>query len=131
MISLKGLGNSGVAEVTKAQEAEKPSYPWGMRLTFNKEVLEKLGLDVTQFKVGDTVNITAKGEVTSTSVSENEYSDGVSKEIGIQLTDIQLENPADFDAGFKEAVAEDTRIYNIPEAETQGGFKKALWNATR
>jgi hypothetical protein len=131
MISLKGLGNSGTVEVSKPSEPEKPSYPYGTRITLNKEVLEKLGIDVTQFKVGDTINITAKGEVNSTSVSENEYSDGISKELGIQLTEIELENPADFDAGFEEAVKEDTRIYRIPEAETQGGFKKALWNATR
>lgn len=49
-----------------------PKYPWGLELRIENGSLEKLGLDISKFKVGQEVPIDMVGRVTGLSINERE-----------------------------------------------------------
>lgn len=87
---------------------EPSPYPCGLRISLNKEDMEKLGIDEMP-KLGDQVCFYICGEVVSTSES-SEY--GESKCMGVQIQQMALEEPP------AEEEAEDA-------AAERGGFKEA------
>jgi len=79
------------AELKKRNKLDVPmvggdqaSYPWGLTITLDKEVLGKLGKDVQDFKMGSSLTITAKAEVVSLSEEENR------SEVRLQITDLDV-----------------------------------------
>ena len=60
-----------------------PDYPWGTRLSLNDEALEKLGMK-TLPRVGDKVQVTGVGVITSVSQHESEKREDRNVEIQIQ-----------------------------------------------
>jgi hypothetical protein len=77
-------------------------YPWGLRLNFDTDVIEKLGLDLKTLKVGGSIVIKAKGSVIE--VSETERVKGKpSKRLEIQIEQIGLEDSNSFEGAFKNA----------------------------
>jgi hypothetical protein len=80
-----------------------PSYPYGLRITLEDKAIEKLGLSSLP-KVGSTLTLSAKVEVTAASVREGE--NGKQRDLTLQITDLAIEDEGSFDAGF-ESAAED------------------------
>jgi hypothetical protein len=81
-------------------------YPWGMRLNFDTDVLEKMGLDLKTLKVGGAIVIKAKGSVIE--VSETERVKGKpSKRLEIQIEQIGLEDSNSFEGAFKKATGKE------------------------
>lgn len=72
---------------------ESPAYPWGLSITLDDDVLEKLGCAIGDFKVGASLMIVANVEVTSVSSSETRGA-GNSRSVGLQITDLGLEDEA-------------------------------------
>ena len=63
-------------------------YPYGLRITLNKEELEKLNIDVNKFDIGQRINIMAEAEVVNLQTSPNKKSGDQS--IGFQLVKMNL-----------------------------------------
>jgi hypothetical protein len=81
---------SNSPEVCCEKTTEKdnvPSYDYGTRITFSKEVLAKLGLDISKFHTDDKMEATVKLEVVSTRDIEGPYPE---KSMELQITDINL-----------------------------------------
>lgn len=72
---------------------DAPAYPWGLGINLDDDALEKLGLDVADLKVGATMTLIAKVDVTSLSSNESKGSDAHSS-VGLQITDLCLEDGA-------------------------------------
>lgn len=49
-----------------------PKYPWGLELTFDDSVLEKMGKSAADFKVGSDMPITGTLRITGMNLNENE-----------------------------------------------------------
>ncbi len=71
--------------------SSREDYPWGTRLDFDKDMLDKLGIDLTQIKADQEVTFTAKATVCNLSISAG--SSGESKSLCLQITDIDLPLP--------------------------------------
>lgn len=75
-------------------------YPYGLQITLEKDALKKLGMDVSDFTIGDTLTISCKVEVTSLRESESEsYTE---KSVGLQITDMDM-GGADYNKAFDKA----------------------------
>jgi len=68
--------------------AEGELYPWGLDLRLETESINKLGLDIKSFKIGDKVKIEANTEVVEISSSR----DGIrhQKTIRLQVQDLGI-----------------------------------------
>lgn len=69
-------------------DGDGPKYPYGLCINLDEQQLDALGLKDSP-KVGGTVTIQAKAEITS--VSENQTQDGTRRSLSIQITDLGLE----------------------------------------
>lgn len=49
-----------------------PKYPWGLELSFDNTVLEKMGKQATDFKPGTDMPITGTLRITGMNINENE-----------------------------------------------------------
>lgn len=70
---------------------EAPRYPWGLSLSLDNEVLEKLGLDDLP-EVDDELELVARVTVTRVS-SADQAEGGPSRDVGLQITEMALEAP--------------------------------------
>lgn len=61
-------------------------YPYGLHLHLNEESIKKLGIDLPE--LGASLVLKAKVKVTNVSKSENLY--GTERNIGLQITDMEL-----------------------------------------
>lgn len=73
---------------TMCDPANEPEYPWGLQITLDEKQLDALGMTDLP-KVGASITVHAKGDVTS--VSEDETQGGKRRTVRIQITDIGLE----------------------------------------
>lgn len=69
--------------------AEKPRYPWGLRISLSEKELEKLGLDA-DCDIGDVIDLRAFAVVTS--CSKNETESGSCCRIELQIQKLAVEN---------------------------------------
>jgi len=91
-----------------AIEFDSDAYPWGLRITLEGSVLQKLGLTDKDFTVGETCYLAAKAECTRISTEDvSGRDDGSQKDVSIslQVTDLSVQNTAtsaakDFDDAF-------------------------------
>lgn len=90
---------------------EPSPYPYGLRISLNKEDLEKLGVDEMP-ELGDQVCFYICGSVCSTAESQDEY--GETKCVGIQIEQMAIEEPPEEEmqeaedaikGGFKETAS--------------------------
>lgn len=82
-----------------------PVYPYGMCLSMNEDVLEKLDLDGDLPEVGDMIHVVAMGKVTSVSQNEQEQPDGTKKmckRVEIQITHMASIEDEDEEAAQKQ-----------------------------
>lgn len=92
LVSMKNKKKSKV-ELKKLMEGSSPEeqeeWPWGLRLRFEKEQIEKLPL-LDKLEVGDSVKISAEGMVST--VSNFERQDGEDDHtVEIQLKKVGVE----------------------------------------
>lgn len=84
---------------------DSPSYPYGLEIRLDKEMLEKLGLEDKLPKVGKGMKLEALVDVTS--VSERDSAGGKDCSVSLQITDLALSSTKDDDAG--DALYSDTK----------------------
>jgi hypothetical protein len=76
-------------------ESKRPRFPWGLSLTLDDEVLQKL--KITQLpKVGSSEELRAVVKVTR--ISEDASEEGKHRSIGLQITDLAFGDPDDAEA---------------------------------
>jgi len=78
------------AQFPKAIEMERPLYPYGLSITLEEQVIDKLGLESLP-KVGTTLILVARVEVTSVSAHQA-VGDEKRRSVGLQMTDLCLED---------------------------------------
>lgn len=88
---------------------EPSPYPYGLRISLNKEDLEKLGI-TDMPALGDQMCFYVCGDVCSTAESQDEY--GETRCIGIQIKQMSNEEPPADEEKERKAAA-------------KGGFKEA------
>ena len=77
------------AEGVHAPAGIEDPYPYGLRVHLDQEELDKLGLDIDQFDVGDEISFMAKGEIVS--ISENQSQNSESQSLSIQIQEMACE----------------------------------------
>lgn len=119
MVSLKMTAKEAKGEfgnqVASSPSPDLPKYPYGTRLTLETEALDKLGCEPSDFKVGQTLTITAKVEVIGTSTRERQGGKD-RNEVDLQFTDISLDTKA-----IKKSKADDKHLNEIAGA-SDGGY---------
>lgn len=78
-------------EQTAPGPEDAPKYPWGLALTLDDDVLEKLGMLDHLPSVGDEVIITALACVTGVRSSQTLVGDNESS-VTLQITDMACDN---------------------------------------
>jgi len=97
-MALVDLKNSPEDKQELAQEIDSPpDYSWGLRITLNADHLEKLGMDVTDFKVGSDVPASVMLRVCELEVHEGE-GEAYAKRVGLIVTQIDLGTKSQSDA---------------------------------
>ncbi len=76
-------------------------YPYGLSVSLDDESLKKLNIDLSDFSVGDEVEIHACAKVKSLRQSESEGS-GKDSSMELQITDMCVEPPDSDDEGDEE-----------------------------
>ena len=85
MVSMK-MSPKEVKAMEPTISETKPEYPYGLRISLNKESMEKLGMSLPG--IGDKVSIQAVGEIVAFSQYE---SDGhKNKSCDIQIEELQI-----------------------------------------
>ena len=75
---------------------EPPRYPYGMRLTFEGDLLEQMkGME--NYKIGENIKIEGLGEVVS--ISKND----MGTRVEIQIQQVGISSKESFDESFDEA----------------------------
>lgn len=64
-------------------------YPYGLRISLEREELDKLKLDISKLKIGEKCAISANGDIQSFSISENKGSPD-SRSISIQIKELEI-----------------------------------------
>jgi len=88
LVSLKTEKKPGDLVEASPAKADYPRYPWGTRITLDKEPIKKLGLKLKDLEVGEKVVIVAKAEIIQLSQRQNTHSD--SESIELQITEMKI-----------------------------------------
>lgn len=86
MINMK-QSRKGETLLAETEASEQPEYPYGLRIHLDQESLAKLGITEMP-EVGKTFTLQAHVQVVSVSQYEND--EGKSREMGLQITDMDL-----------------------------------------
>lgn len=78
------------------ESMKEPEYPYGLVLRLGEDCIEKLGVDVSEFKVGSTVKIMAESSVNMLSKS------GECCSMELQITKLALASDESFEAAFEK-----------------------------
>jgi hypothetical protein len=101
-------------EMSAPSEKDAPAYPWGLSLNLDTDVLDKLDVDLDDYKVGETVTLCVQCEVTSLSINETRGS-GENKSLGLQITDLGF-----MDDESEDAESKTKALYNGDKAKKKG-----------
>lgn len=81
----------------------QPRYPYGLSISLEKDSLEKLDVDTSDWKVGDVFHLHALAKLTRISQNENEHGEDCS--VGLQITHLagesEDEENQEYDAAHK------------------------------
>jgi hypothetical protein len=66
----------------------EPDYPYGLQIDLQQETLERLKMDVADYKVGDVIYFDVLAEVRS--LSSNQSETGKSSNMSLQITDMGI-----------------------------------------
>jgi CRISPR/Cas system-associated endonuclease Cas3-HD len=91
---------------------DQPAYPYGLSISLCQDELEKLGLDHTDFEVGDLVHFHAMSVVTSVSSSQNEG--GNTCRVELQITHMtSAEDESDEDEEAEQVMNKTSKLYTL------------------
>ena len=85
-------------------------YPWGTRISFDDNVIEKLKIDLSSLKIGGKGKLMAEYEIMEISRNDRLGEDGKerkSQSLAIQIQKLALSDEGSFDAGFKDKSEDD------------------------
>ena len=100
---------------------EGPRYPYGLRLTFDEEIIDKMP-HLENMKIGERVSISGIGEVVS--IRMNEDKDKKKRySVEIQIQQVGVASKEDFDEAFKEATEEKTQPKKSMERVAESAIK--------
>lgn len=68
----------------------RPRFPWGLCITLTEKELTKLGMDASDFEIGDLVHIFGMARVTGMNVSATE--NGNCCTLNLQVEDFEIES---------------------------------------
>ena len=85
MISLKRKPKP--VKTLKEMPMEPEAYPYGLKITLDKEELKKMGMELKDYVIGDTMTYKIKCEVVSMRSNEDMHSDSESMELQITHMD--------------------------------------------
>ncbi len=74
-------------EMSSLTPCPMPKYPYGLCLSFDQDILERLDLE-NDVQIGDTLTMAVQAKVTC--VNQNETDDGMRMRVELQITDIAL-----------------------------------------
>lgn len=94
--------------------AEEPKYPYGTSLSLDESILEKMGVDHSDWSVGDIFHLHALAKVTS--VSEHENQDGSKCCVTLQIIALKGESEDE----------EDQEDESGEDLTTEGGYLKRV-----
>lgn len=109
LVNLQLPSNRSEKELTIPSEPSVdsgPRWPWEMKITLNKETIDKLGLNTTSVKAGESFLVNAKAFVCDVNSNER-IEDGKTVEhnrIELQITDIGIVSQDNFEEAFDEAI---------------------------
>ncbi len=96
--------NCCVPSTVCGDESSGPQFEYGTRLTLSGDLLDRLGLSVGDFTIGQEIKVAGSGKVVS--VSSSEYEGSKSQSVSIQIEDIGVEPKsiasAEFDSAWEE-----------------------------
>jgi hypothetical protein len=104
----KEAKTEGAIQAIGPDEDKGPRYPYGTRITLDTEALEKLGIDVSDYRAGQKCDVTAKCEVVGTSTRQRQGGDD-RQELELQITDLSI----DWDKSDKKAKKRDAHLDEI------------------
>ena len=84
MIDMKLSGKREKKSTDQPVGYYKPAYPWGLDINLEDESLKKLGMDISDMKVGQKISIMAEAKVTNISQTVNEKGED-HRAIGLQI----------------------------------------------
>jgi len=87
LTSMKQTKETSPEEVAPISTSDS-EYPYGLEVRLEKESLAKLGMDVSDFSIGGTVDMVCQAEVTT--LNESAGKGGDYSSISIQITDMAL-----------------------------------------
>jgi hypothetical protein len=83
------------AKSDKVMSSAPDPYPYGLSIDLDEDGLKKLGLNINDFSVGDTVELHASATVRA--LRQSEENSGSSETMSLQITDLCVE-PDDTDS---------------------------------
>lgn len=91
MVSMKMSKETKNSDLEDVKEGETNEYPYGLIISLNDEIIEKLGIKELP-KVGDIINLNALVSVKSVSEREGESDNENETErmLSLQITDMEL-----------------------------------------
>jgi hypothetical protein len=95
LVSMR-MSDEARKEATEPAKVEGPRYPYGLRITLDKETLEKLGIE-TMPDVESEVELEAVAKVVSVSANDSEY--GKHRSVELQITSLGCKHEEKQDAG--------------------------------
>jgi hypothetical protein len=104
--------------------ASVPTYPYGLCISLDEEILAKLGMSGDMPEVGEVMQFTAMAKVTSASMSEREKSDGSKEQccrIELQITDMGVPAPDLAGQSMQKSEARRKRFYPAMEVADGDG----------
>ena len=107
LVSMKSSKGSTIS----TGEMKEPDYPWGLRITLDKEQLKALGWDKMP-EIGKEKMIYAKAKVISAHMSEGE--EGRHKSVELQITDMYCDKGEKSEGYEKENARADTATMLYP-----------------
>lgn len=79
-------------EETNKPISKKSHYPYGLKLSFEEEDLKKLGISITEMKIGDMINFVNSARITS--ISSNKSEDYSNNTLSLQIEKMGLSKPS-------------------------------------
>ena len=100
----KGKSTGASSAPVACCESEGPQFEYGTRVELSGDLLDRLGLSVGDFTIGQEIKVAGSGKVVS--VSSSEYEGSKSQSVDIQIEDIGVEPKsiasAEFDSAWEE-----------------------------
>ncbi len=88
MAEKRGKGMDVPEVATKSPKSNGPSYPYGLKLTLNKDQLTKMKISPKDMTIGDKVEIKAMAKIVR--ISETSGDDYEDKSIELQITKLAV-----------------------------------------